>query len=113
MRLSHPQGQAAEEAAWQFLRRRGCRLLARNWHCPFGEIDLIVEDCGVLVFVEVRYRHSTTFGGAAHSITPAKLARLTRSAEYYLQQYGHRACRLDAVLLQPQQEPQWLTNITG
>ncbi len=114
MRLNHPQGRAAETQAWHFLQARGCRLLARNWHCPFGEIDLIVEHAGHLVFVEVRYRKDRRFGGAGDSINTAKLHKLQRSAEYYLQQHPSRLpCRIDAVLLHADEAVQWLTNITA
>lgn len=113
MRLNHPQGAAAEETAWHFLQAQGCRLLARNWHCRYGEIDLIVEHGSAVVFVEVRWRSSQRFGGAAASITPAKLAKIRRSAEYYLQQHpGQRDCRIDAVLLTPGAKPEWLHNIS-
>lgn len=113
MRLNHPQGAAAEEAAWRFLQAQGCRLLARNWHCPYGEIDLVVEHRRCVVFVEVRFRSGRGFGGAAASITPAKLAKLRRSAEYYLQQHpGHTDCRIDALLLEPGRAPEWLHNIS-
>ena len=49
MRLNHPSGQAAEDAAAHFLEKQGCRIIARNWHCPFGEIDLIAEQSGTLL----------------------------------------------------------------
>ena len=70
MRLNHPSGQAAEDTAAHFLEKQGCRIIARNWHCPFGEIDLIAEQSGTLLFVEVKYRRSAAFGGTAYSITP-------------------------------------------
>ena len=91
------------------------RIIARNWHCPFGEIDLIAEQSGTLLFVEVKYRRSTAFGGTAYSITPSKLAKLQKSAEYYLQQHrkGRTDCRLDAVLIEGGNPPVWLQNITG
>ncbi|MDO5058895.1 MAG: YraN family protein [Neisseria sp.] len=115
MRLNHPQGEAAESRAWQFLQTQGCSLVARNWHCPFGEIDLIVEQGKTLLFVEVKYRKTAAFGGAAYSISAAKLAKMQRSAEYYLQQHGKTsaACRLDAVLIEGNAAPVWLQNITG
>lgn len=56
MRLNHKQGVAAEDAALAFLQAKGCSLLARNWHCAYGEIDLIVKNGGTIVFVEVKYR---------------------------------------------------------
>ncbi|MDF7676781.1 YraN family protein [Neisseriaceae bacterium ESL0693] len=113
MRLNHAQGQAAENAALTFLQAQGLTLQARNWHCRFGEIDLIMQDGDCLVFIEVRYRKQHTFGGAAASIDARKLARLYRSAEYYLQQKAITCpCRLDAVILQGDDAPQWLRNIT-
>ncbi len=112
MRLNHSGGSAAEEAACRYLKQQGCRIVARNWHCRYGEIDIIAEDGAVLVFVEVRQRSSGTFGGAAASITAAKLAKMSRSAEAWLQQHRPQAaCRLDAVLIEGQQPPQWLKNI--
>ncbi|UOO82349.1 YraN family protein [Uruburuella testudinis] len=115
MRLNHQQGAAGEDAALHFLQAQGCKLLARNWHCPFGEIDLIVKSGNTILFVEVKYRKSKGFGGAAYSITPAKLAKLQRSVEHYLQQQHltNTPCRLDAVLIEGDAAPHWLQNITG
>lgn len=113
MKLNHPQGQAAEDLAWAFLQQQGCHLVARNWHCRYGEIDLIVLHNGLLVFVEVKYRRNKQFGGGAYSITPQKLQKLQRSIETYLQQHGNTACRLDAVLIDGTAPPEWIRNITG
>lgn len=114
MKLNHAQGQAGEDMAWAHLQKQGCRLVARNWHCRYGEIDLIVLHNGILVFVEVKYRRNNSFGGSVYSIGAAKLAKLQRSIECYLQQHGNnRPCRLDAVLIQGNAEPQWIQNITG
>lgn len=115
MRLNHKQGAAGEDTALAFLQAQGCVLLARNWHCPFGEIDLIMKNGGTILFVEVKYRQHSSFGGVAYSITPAKLAKLQRSAEHYLQQQrlNHMPCRLDAVLIKGDNVPVWLQNITG
>lgn len=115
MKLNHSIGQAAEAQAWTFLQQQGAKLVACNWHCPFGEIDLIVRFGAVWVFVEVKYRKNAAFGGAAYSITPAKLGKLQRSVAYYLQQnhLNHVPCRLDAILIQGNTAPQWIQNITG
>ncbi|MRN37919.1 YraN family protein [Neisseria sp. CCUG17229] len=115
MRLNHKQGAAGEDAALVFLQQQGCRLVARNWHCPYGEIDLIVKNGNMILFVEVKYRKNQQFGGAAYSISSSKLLKLQRSVEYYLQQHGlnHAPCRLDAVLIQGSQPPEWVQNITG
>ncbi|WP_037585394.1 YraN family protein [Stenoxybacter acetivorans] len=114
MRLNHPQGAAAEEIAKRFLQAQGCRIVAQNWHCPFGEIDLIAKQGNDLIFVEVRFRKNQRYGGAAASIDGRKIGKLQRSAEYYLQtQHINCPCRIDAILLEGEQKPQWLTNITG
>ena len=115
MRLNHKQGAAGEDAELAFLQGRGCRLVERNWHCAFGEIDLIVKNGNTILFVEVKYRKNGGFGGAAYSITPSKLAKLRKTAEHYLQQHGlsHAPCRLDAVLIQGENPPEWVQNITG
>lgn len=104
MRLNHKQGEAGEDAALAFLQSQGCTLLARNWHCAYGEIDLIVKNGGMILFVEVKYRKNRQFGGAAYSISPSKLLKLQRSVEYYLQQnrLTNVPCRLDAVLIEAQ-----------
>ena len=114
MKLNHAQGQAGEDCALAFLQKQGCEPVARNWHCRTGEIDLVVRQGELLLFVEVRYRKNKRFGGAAYSITPAKLARLQKSVEHYLQKHPHRGgCRLDAVLIEGNARPLWLQNITG
>ncbi|MDO1510996.1 MULTISPECIES: YraN family protein [unclassified Neisseria] len=115
MRLNHGSGAAGEDAALVFLQKQGCKLLARNWHCPYGEIDLIVKNGSMILFVEVKYRRHGSFGGAVYSITPSKLLKLQRSAEHYLQQnsLNHVPCRLDAVLIQGKEAPYWVQNITG
>ena len=106
-------GIAGEQAALDFLLQQGCTLIGRNWHCPFGEIDLIVRHGATLLFVEVKYRKNSRFGGAAYSITPAKLAKLQKSTEFYLQQHrlADTPCRLDAVLIEGSAAPQWIQNI--
>ena len=54
MKLNHPQGQAAEEQALAYLQQQGCQLIARNWHCKHGEIDLIMLSGCLLLFIEVK-----------------------------------------------------------
>lgn len=95
-----PRGAEAEELAARHLQAQGLELLARNWRCRYGEIDLILREGATLVFVEVRSRRRGDYGGAAESISAAKRARLKRSAAAYLAQCRHRgACRFDAVLM--------------
>lgn len=81
----------------------GMRILARNVRCRGGEVDLIADDRGVVVFVEVRLRSSKQFGGAAASITLGKQQRVILAAQHWLagggRYYANRPCRFDAVLL--------------
>ena len=93
------EGARAEEQAARFLAGRGLKILARNYRCRGGEIDLVCRDGATLVFVEVRLRTNRDFGGAAASITPAKQRRITLAANHYLAGKPLPACRFDAVLL--------------
>jgi putative endonuclease len=93
------QGQAAEALAATFLQQKGMTLVAKNFSCKYGEIDLIMRDATSLVFVEVRLRSNADFGGAAMSINQSKQQKLARTAEYYLQNYGNCACRFDVILM--------------
>jgi putative endonuclease len=93
-------GERAESLAAEFLVRRGLSLVTRNFRTRLGEIDLVMRDGDTYVFVEVRLRAPSRFGGAAASITAAKQARLVAAAEAYLAQLGREPpCRFDAVLL--------------
>lgn len=92
-------GASAEALAADFLTRRGLRVLERNFRVRGGEIDLICTDGGCLVFVEVRLRSGSGFGGAAASITPTKQRRIVLAARHYLAGKRERPCRFDAVLL--------------
>lgn len=108
----NPRGQAAEAQAARYLEDRGLRIIERNYTCRHGEIDLIARDGETLVFVEVRARSSSTFGGAAASITAAKQAKLTRTALHYMAGLADDPrCRFDAVLLTGETGPvEWITN---
>ena len=96
-------GARAEELCAELLRKAGLRVLARNWRCRHGEIDLVAEEGGTLVFAEVRYRRDERFGGAAESITAATQARLIAAARLYLMRRPNArsepACRFDVLLL--------------
>jgi putative endonuclease len=107
-------GAAAEELALQFLRGKGLHVRARNYSCRLGEIDLILDDAGVLVFVEVRQRRSTAFGGAAESITARKRARLIATARHYLaSRRPCPPCRFDAILIDGEDSVQWIRDAFG
>jgi uncharacterized protein (TIGR00252 family) len=70
-------GDAAEQAALDYLREHGLKLIARNYSCRGGEIDLVMLERNVLTLVEVRLRGDARFGGAAASVTARKQQRIT------------------------------------
>ena len=77
-------GYAAEQRALDYLSARGLQLLERNYRVRVGELDLVMADGSELVFVEVRRRASSAWGGAAASVTAAKQARVRRAAQVFL-----------------------------
>lgn len=81
---AHPKGSKAEQRAKQLLKRKGYTFVAQNFHCRFGEIDLIFRDGMQWVFVEVKQRSSNTYGGAQHAISEVKLQRLHKTIDYYV-----------------------------
>ena len=101
MRLTpRQQGSHWERAAESLLRRKGLRTLARNYHSRFGEIDLVMLDEPVLVFVEVRYRRRDRHGSGAETVTRSKQSRLVSAARHFLRSHpdhARRACRFDVV----------------
>ena len=108
-------GMRAEELCAELLRKAGLRILARNWRCRLGEIDLVAEEGATLVFAEVRLRRGGAFGGAAESITSAKRARLLAAARLYLAGRAGTDCRFDVLLLD-QLAPariRWICNAFG
>ena len=99
-------GDAAEDAALSHLQHAGLHLLKRNYRTPGrggGEIDLIMQDAdGTTVFVEVRQRATSSHGGAAGSITPAKQRRIVFAARFYLMSLRTvPPCRFDVVSVEP------------
>lgn len=105
-------GDDAEALAAHYLEAQGLSLLQHNYHCRFGEIDLIMKQGSTIVFVEVRMRSYAAFGGAGASITTSKQQKLIRTAEHFLQQHGDAACRFDAILMNTLDSSQieWIKN---
>jgi len=97
MILTGTLGNRAEKLAYQFLKKQGLKLVQKNYHCRFGEIDIIMLDSDYLVFVEVRHRKSKQFGGALESVDDRKQRKLRHSAEHYLKRYKKTdsPCRFD------------------
>ena len=92
-------GAIGEDAAVRALRRRGYQIRDRNVRCPMGELDLVAEDDGTLVFLEVKTRSTSDYGSPFEAISPFKQRRLQRLAVYYLATHRltDRPCRFDAV----------------
>jgi len=98
-------GKAAEDMACDYLSQQGLTLLSRNYHCPRGELDLVMQEADTIVFVEVRYRKHTQFGSGAETVTRAKQSRLITTALHYLQthpKYNNRPSRFDVISICPQ-----------
>jgi len=94
-------GKLAEDLAARFLERQGLAVLARNFRCRGGEIDLVCRDRKSLVFVEVRLRRNAAYGGAGASITASKQSRVILAAQHYLASRSatDSDCRFDCLLL--------------
>jgi putative endonuclease len=108
------QGARAEDLCAGLLRAAGLRILERNWSCRLGEIDLIAEERGMLVFAEVRMRSRPGFGGAGESMTAAKRQRLLAAARLYLARRPATPCRFDVFLVEgTSANVQWIRDAFG
>lgn len=95
-------GGDAERQAEKYLRQQGLTLLARNFSCKGGEIDLIMDHCGATVFIEVRLRSNPQFASASESVTVAKQHKIIIAAQHFLLVHNERqqtACRFDVIAL--------------
>lgn len=93
-------GAAVEAAAQSYLARAGLTPVTANATYRFGELDLVMADGPVLVFIEVRHRTGSRFGGGAESITAAKRRKLVQAANAFLgahPRWAQAACRFDVV----------------
>lgn len=89
-------GALGEQLAVNYLQGLGLRVVARNWRCRYGELDVIAADdaARAVVFVEVKTRTTDQFGGVAQAVTPAKVRRLRRLAGLWL---AAQAARWDSI----------------
>ena len=92
-------GKAGEELAAAFLAEKGLRIVERNFRCVSGEIDLVCEDAGTIVFAEVKTRSGAVRGEPGEAIGPAKKKRLVKAGAFYLSRHRawSRPCRFDLV----------------
>ena len=104
------QGKQWEDVALAYLERHGLVLVEANFRCKPGEIDLILRDGATLGFVEVRQRAAGAPVSAAASIGPAKIRRIIRAAQVYLQRFSRLPpCRIDVVAIDGD-DIEWITN---
>lgn len=108
MRASDAVGQYGERVAVAHLEQAGMVVLARNWRCPLGELDVVAMDGPCLVAVEVKTRRSLAYGHPAEAVTRAKAARLRRLVAQWLADHDVRveSVRIDVVaILRPRSGP--------
>jgi len=110
-------GQTSENFARQYLVNSGLKYLASNYRNRQGEIDIILLEGDVYIFVEVKYRKNNQFGGAISAITYKKIQKIKQCAKYYLQQNDlneyNTSCRFDIIALEGdinQPQTTWLKN---
>ncbi|MGV8944524.1 YraN family protein [Thermomonas sp.] len=100
MTAGRARGDVVEAAALAHLQAHGLHLLARNAQARGGELDLVMLDGDMVVFVEVRYRASAAFGGGIASIDARKRHKLVHAAQVFLMKnpgHAHAACRFDVI----------------
>ena len=95
-------GASGEDLASNWLQQHGYRVVARNWRCPRGELDIVCEQGDEFVFVEVKSRRGNLLGAPEEAVTPAKQRRLIRAAQYFLLQRSQeqRSYRIDVIAVE-------------
>ncbi len=108
-------GKAGEDAAATFYRRRGYRIVDRNYRCRAGEIDLVVRRGRLLVFCEVKTRTSALWGAPAEAVGPLKQNRIRRSAGIWLAEHrgSRRELRFDVISVAVAEGGLELTHLPG
>ncbi|MFW6082765.1 MAG: YraN family protein [Chloroflexota bacterium] len=81
-------GRRGEELAAGKLSRQGYEIVARNWYCQLGEVDIVARRCETWCFFEVRTRRGRAFGTPEESVTSSKTARMASVAQLYLAERG-------------------------
>lgn len=99
-------GNAGEDEAVRFLEKKGYGIIKRNFHCRYGEIDIIARDGRTVVFIEVKTRGGDAFGPAAASVDEKKQRKMTIAAQLYLEKAGASdpEVRFDVVCIEKRDE---------
>lgn len=104
MLTSRETGKQAETVARVYLQQQGLTLVAENYSCRAGEIDLIMSDNQHLIFIEVKFRRHLQYGSGLDRVTPKKQSNIIQAARHYLHQQGlteTACCRFDVISLTP------------
>ena len=115
-KISYQRGRWAEQTALEYLLTKELKLLDKNFRSAFGEIDLIMQDKNIILFIEVRYRSSNHFHTALESIDRKKCERIISTSHQYLSENRSASrldCTFDVVALSgPQETPEieWIKN---
>jgi putative endonuclease len=109
-------GEYGEQLAARYLEERGMAVIACNWRCKHGELDLVARDGDCLVFCEVKTRRSERFGAPIEAVTAQKAARLRRLAAAWLRDHDERGgrIRIDVIgILRPRRGPAQVRHLVG
>lgn len=93
-------GRQIEDRALTYLKNQGLKLVKRNYRCRLGELDLVMRERELLVFVEVRFRRRSSYGSGAETVDYRKQRKLILTAQHYLQSQCRNewpACRFDVL----------------
>jgi len=100
-----------EDLALQFLLQQGLKLIERNYRCHSGELDLLMQEKGALIIVEVRYRKNNRYGSALESVTKTKQARIIAATKHYIMTHKiNQPIRFDVVAITGNTLPDWVKN---
>lgn len=116
MRAKDAVGRYGEDIAARYVAREGWTVLARNWRCGQGELDIVALDGDEVVAVEVKTRRSATYGHPAEAVTRTKLARLRRLTAQWLREHDvrPRSVRVDVIaVVVPRSGPAQVEHLVG
>jgi putative endonuclease len=92
-----------EDIAFDYLKQKGLKKVKRNFNCKAGEIDIIMTNNDILIFIEVKYRKNSDWVSAVESVTKSKQKKIIKAAQLFLlknKQYKDWSCRFDVIAIQ-------------
>ena len=104
-------GQHYEDLALSYLIDQGLELVARNYRCKWGELDLLMQERGALIVIEVRYRKNSYYGSALESVTTNKQGRIVAATKHYIMTYKiNQPIRFDVLAISGDIKIDWIKN---